>query len=144
MRGWAAAVVIALAGCEDDGDGDRRRRALREAEAEVDDLERRLREEKRRREHAQAIRPVRPPSTPVVTRASLIVIVTAQGTVLADGREVDDAQLDALLRSTAQHDHTTQVVIQAERGTPHGAVVKVMEKAKAAGLTRLAIGTQPP
>ena len=41
----------------------------------------------------------------------------------------------------SQRDKTTQVVLKADKGVAHGRVVNLMERAKEAGLTRLAIGT---
>ena len=52
-----------------------------------------------------------------------------------------DAEIDGLFRTAFARDKTTQVVLKADKGVAHGRVVNIMERAKAAGLTRLAIGT---
>lgn len=79
-----------------------------------------------------------------VTHASIVVMVPANGDPMIAGRAMSDPDLDNVFRAAFARDRTTQVVIQADRGASHGRVVAIMEKAKAAGLTRLAIGTTPP
>ncbi len=76
-----------------------------------------------------------------LSKASLILIIPVTGNVVADGVEIPDDKLDNMFRRAFLKDKTTQVVIQADKGVQHGRVVNVMERAKAAGLTRLAIGT---
>lgn len=76
-----------------------------------------------------------------VTRASLVLLIPVQGDIVVDGKTIADGDLDNLFRASFTKDKTTQVVLQADKGVPHGRVVNVMERAKAAGLTRLAIGT---
>ncbi|MBK9070557.1 MAG: hypothetical protein IPL79_06095 [Myxococcales bacterium] len=56
---------------------------------------------------------------------------------------VSDAELDAMLQAASVKDATTQVVLLADKGVPHGRVVGLMERPKAVGLTRLAIATSP-
>jgi biopolymer transport protein ExbD len=76
-----------------------------------------------------------------LTKKSLILVVPVQGEIHANGRPIADDQLDNLFRRAFLDDKATQVVIQADKGVQHGRVVNVMERAKQAGLTRLAIGT---
>ena len=52
-----------------------------------------------------------------------------------------DAELDNLFRAAFTRDKNTQVVLKADKGVAHGRVVNLMERAKHAGLTRLAIAT---
>jgi len=75
------------------------------------------------------------------TKASLVLLVPMQGDIVVMGRTVPDADIDNLFRSAFTKDKATQVVLQADKGVPHGRVVNIMERAKAAGLTRLAIAT---
>ena len=99
------------------------------------------------------------------------ILVTPEGEVRVDGERVALPALGAKLRETArqrtaEHRTTTgqrgmagqhgtdgqrgtggqhrdpQVLIRADRRVPHGVVVEVMEAARSAGLTRLAIMTQ--
>jgi biopolymer transport protein ExbD len=76
-----------------------------------------------------------------LNKKSLILIIPVQGNIAVNGTQVEDAQLDNMFRRAFLDDKNTQVVIQADKGVQHGRVVNVMERAKAAGLTRLAIGT---
>ena len=78
-----------------------------------------------------------------VNRESLVLLIPVQGEIMVSGRSIKDEDLDNLFRSAFTKDKSTQVVLQADKGVAHGRVVNVMERAKAAGLTKLAIGTSP-
>lgn len=78
-----------------------------------------------------------------VTHVSLVVVLPASGNAIISGRAMSDTELDDVFRAAFARDKTTQVVIQADQSVAHGRVVSIMEKAKTAGLTRLAIGTTP-
>jgi biopolymer transport protein ExbD len=75
------------------------------------------------------------------SKASLVLVVPLQGDVAVGGKIMRDDQLDALFQAAFQRDKSTQVVLKADKGVAHGRVVNLMERAKQAGLTRLAIGT---
>lgn len=75
------------------------------------------------------------------TKESLVLVVPIQGDVQVGGKAMKDADLDNLFRIAFTKDKSTQVVLKADKGVQHGKVVNLMERAKAAGLTRLAIGT---
>ncbi len=76
-----------------------------------------------------------------VSKASLVLVIPVTGDVAVGGKQMPDAQLDAIFQATFQRDKNTQVVLKADKGVAHGRVVNLMERAKQAGLTRLAIGT---
>ena len=76
-----------------------------------------------------------------VNKESLVLLIPVQGEIVVAGKAVVDDDLDNLFRAAFTKDKQTQVVLQADKGVAHGRVVNVMERAKAAGLTRLAIGT---
>jgi biopolymer transport protein ExbD len=76
-----------------------------------------------------------------LTKRSLILVIPVSGDIVINGKTVGEDQLDNLFRRAFLDDKQTQVVIQADKGVQHGRVVNVMERAKGAGLTRLAIGT---
>ncbi|KAB2911289.1 MAG: biopolymer transporter ExbD [Kofleriaceae bacterium] len=78
-----------------------------------------------------------------VKKESLILLIPVEGDIMVSGRVIKDDELDNLFLAAFTKDKATQVVLQADKGVPHGRVVNVMERAKAAGLTRLAIGTSP-
>jgi biopolymer transport protein ExbD len=78
-----------------------------------------------------------------VRKESLILLIPVDGDIMVSGRVIKDTDLDNLFLAAFTKDKQTQVVLQADKGVPHGRVVNVMERAKAAGLTKLAIGTSP-
>jgi biopolymer transport protein ExbD len=75
-------------------------------------------------------------------RKSLVVTIPVTGDLVINGAKISDADLDNLFRSAFTRDKNTQVVLKADSGVNHGRVVNVMERAKRAGLSRLAIGTR--
>jgi len=75
------------------------------------------------------------------SKASLVLVIPITGDVVVGGKPMKDTELDNLFRIAFQKDKTTQVVLKADKGVQHGRVVNLMERAKASGLTRLAIGT---
>jgi len=75
------------------------------------------------------------------SKASLVLVIPLSGDVAVGGKLMSDDKLDTLFQAAFQRDKTTQVVLKADKGVAHGRVVNIMERAKQAGLTRLAIGT---
>ena len=75
------------------------------------------------------------------SKQSLVLTVPLQGDIDVGGKRIPDTELDNLFRAAFARDKNTQVVLKADRGVQHGRVVNLMERAKQAGLTRLAIGT---
>ncbi len=75
------------------------------------------------------------------SKASLVLVIPIQGDINVGGHAVKDAELDGLFRTAFARDKSTTVVLKADKGIAHGRVVNIMERAKAAGLTKLAIGT---
>jgi biopolymer transport protein ExbD len=75
------------------------------------------------------------------SKASLVLVIPIDGDVVVGGKPMRDADLDPLFRAAFTRDKSTQVVLKADKGVQHGRVVNLMERAKQAGLTRLAIGT---
>ena len=75
------------------------------------------------------------------TKASLVLLVPINGDVNVGGKSIPDGEIDGLFRAAFASNKATQVVLKADKGVQHGRVVNLMERAKQAGLTRLAIGT---
>ena len=75
------------------------------------------------------------------TKTSLVLTIPVDGQVYVGGKLMTGPELDNLFRAAFARDKGTQVVLKADKGVQHGVVVNIMEKAKAAGLTKLAIGT---
>jgi biopolymer transport protein ExbD len=78
--------------------------------------------------------------TPATT--DLSVAVLADGRLVLAGDVVTQDELKKALTDAQQKNPSTLVVIQADEGVPHGKVVEVMELAKGAGLSQLAIGVR--
>jgi biopolymer transport protein ExbD len=76
------------------------------------------------------------------TAHDLAVAILVDGRAVVDGDVTPDEELKALFARTAKEAPRTQVILQADRGVPHGRVVEIMEMAKGAGLSRLAIATE--
>jgi biopolymer transport protein ExbD len=76
-----------------------------------------------------------------LTKKSLILVIPVSGDIVANGVSVKDDQLDNVFRRAFLEDKQTQVVLQADKAVQNGRMIEVMERAKGAGLTRLAIGT---
>jgi biopolymer transport protein ExbD len=75
------------------------------------------------------------------SKASLVIVIPLSGDVDVGGKRIADVDIENLFRAAFARDKNTQVVLKADKGVQHGRVVNLMERAKQAGLTRLAIGT---
>src|SRR5512138_505472 len=72
----------------------------------------------------------------------LTVAILADGRAVVAGSALDDAALRAAFDQAHARSAETVVLFQADEGVPHGRVVQVMELARQAGLSRLAIATR--
>jgi len=78
----------------------------------------------------------------IVREKEEIIIMMKQGNeVVVNNKSVSLEQLFLMLSQSAQKNKDALVIIQADEKVSHGNVVKVMDTAKRAGLTRLAIAT---
>ena len=78
----------------------------------------------------------------IVREKEEIIIVVKQGDeIFINNSAVSVEQLFLILSKLAQRNRETLIIIQADQEVSHGRVVKVMDTAKRAGLTRLAIAT---
>ena len=71
----------------------------------------------------------------------LAVAILADGRVVVCGKVVEEAELRGLLEKAHDQNADTLVLVQADAGVIHGRVVAVMDLARRAGLSRLAIAT---
>lgn len=69
--------------------------------------------------------------------------IDAKGSIYLEDQRMSLEDLDQRLRDAARVDRDAMVVIEADEETAHKFVVDVMDRAKAAGLHRLAIATRP-
>ncbi len=68
--------------------------------------------------------------------------VLADGRTVVAGKVLDDAALQSAFEAARARSAETIVMVQADEGVMHGRVVQVMEAARRAGLSRLAIATR--
>lgn len=73
----------------------------------------------------------------------LVVRLDAQQRAIIGGQPVDDTTLGDLFRMSFTDDPDTEVVVKAVRGTPNGTIVRVLDQAKAAGLTHVGVEVLP-
>lgn len=76
-------------------------------------------------------------------KKDLRVVITADGRLYLNEKAVGLSGLRDQFGKTARADRETQILIQADQRVPHGQVVEVMDLARNAGLSRMAIITQP-
>lgn len=76
-------------------------------------------------------------------KRDLRVVLTAKDELFLNEKPVDLASLGDQFKNAARSNRETQILIQADQRVPHGKVVEVMDLARGAGLSRLAIVTQP-
>ena len=74
-------------------------------------------------------------------RDELVIVMNKDNTIFVEGRIISSDNLTLLLTKAAQKSRDTLVIIQADQDVPHGSVVRMMDRAKKAGLKRLAIAT---
>ena len=74
-------------------------------------------------------------------REELIVVMDKDNNIFIDENTVSIDQLVTIFRNAAQKSKDTLVIIQADQEVAHGNVVRMMDRAKEAGLARLAIAT---
>jgi biopolymer transport protein ExbD len=70
------------------------------------------------------------------------VAILSDGRAVVGGKPLDDAALKQAFAEARARSEDTVVLFQADEGVPHGRVVQVMELARQAGLSRLAIATR--
>ncbi|HWV37064.1 MAG TPA: biopolymer transporter ExbD [Vulgatibacter sp.] len=75
--------------------------------------------------------------------ADTVAVILPDGRVVLGGEEIaDDVLEDAFREMRGRSNGASTLVVQADEGVHHGRVVAVMEKARAAGFTRLAVATR--
>jgi biopolymer transport protein ExbD len=72
----------------------------------------------------------------------LAVAILQDGQTILGGKRVSTEDLKGAFAAAHAKNPDTVVIVQADAGVPHGKVVDVMELAKGAGLSHLAIATR--
>jgi biopolymer transport protein ExbD len=75
-------------------------------------------------------------------RKDFRIVISAEGQIYANQKAIDVKTLSRELEKASQAGGDTQVLIQADQQVAHGKVVEVMDLARRAGLSRLAIVTR--
>jgi len=82
-------------------------------------------------------------STERVEKIEVFVNVTADGRIFFKDSEVTLEQLGILLSEEAKKSKEITLVIKGDEKALHGRIVKVMDKARNAGIEKIAIATMP-
>lgn len=75
---------------------------------------------------------------------SLVVAITKDGDVYIDGNQVDVQTVRPLVESLRAQDPESAVMVQADDASRTGALIKVMDQIRAAGVTNISVATQKP
>lgn len=76
------------------------------------------------------------------TQNDLAVAILQDGRTVIGGKVLTVDELKGAFNAAHEKNPDTIVIVQADAGVPHGKVVDVMELAKGAGLSHLAIATR--
>jgi len=74
-------------------------------------------------------------------REEVIIVMDKNDSIIINSNPVAIDQISSVLTESAQKNKDTLVIIQADQEVSHGKVVRMMDIAKRAGLTQLAIAT---
>ena len=72
----------------------------------------------------------------------LVVAIDEEGRIIFQHRQVSLDELQADLEGMTEKKQKSTIIVQADTKTQHGIVVQVMDAAKQAGFSRLAVATQ--
>ena len=79
----------------------------------------------------------------VRNKKDLTIVLSKDQAILLNQKPVSEATLQERLFEEAQLNPETMVIIRADQNSSHGFVVRIMDYARNAGLTKLAIATDP-
>jgi len=74
-------------------------------------------------------------------REEVIIVMDKNDSIFINSNPVSVDQISLVLSKSAQKNKDTLVIIQADQEVSHGKVVRMMDTAKRAGITQLAIAT---
>ena len=74
-------------------------------------------------------------------REEVIIVMDKNDSIFINSNPVAIEQISSVLTLSAQKNKDTLVIIQADQEVSHGKVVRMMDTAKRAGITQLAIAT---
>ena len=76
------------------------------------------------------------------TGTTLAVVLTRDGAIYLDGVRRSEEELAARTREAVVKDRDTRAIISADKASLHGAVVRVIDVVKGAGVSRFAINIE--
>ena len=76
-------------------------------------------------------------------KKDVTIVIGANHSLILNQKPVSEKELQTRLLAQAKENAQTLVIIQADQGVSHGEVVRIMDYAREAGLSRLAIATEP-
>ncbi|MGF1771932.1 ExbD/TolR family protein [Vibrio maritimus] len=76
--------------------------------------------------------------------AGIFVAITSSNDVYIDKRRVDVERVQATIEKLLLEQPNASMVIQADKHAFNGTVVEVMDSAKGAGVTKIALATESP
>lgn len=79
-------------------------------------------------------------ATTIKERKNLEIVITANGRVYFEKKEIKNVREEMV--KLFKEGKYKAVVVKADRGTPHGRVVEVLDAAKSAGFRKFAIATE--
>ncbi len=85
-------------------------------------------------------RPTAAPSIPHASAAPLLTL-HADGSLVADGRALDQRAIPAWIEQQRSQAEVTQVVLQANVNASTDDLVRVVDRIKSAGVTKVSVGT---
>jgi len=77
------------------------------------------------------------------TNKDLVVLIGKDGAYYVDNLRQTDDDLRTRLRRAAAANHDARVLIKGDRDVPYGRVMRAMDLARQAGLTRVVLPTDP-
>lgn len=80
----------------------------------------------------------------IAKKASLVITIPASGDVFVGARRVPDADLDKALAAVAERETETPIVVTADLSVSTARVLRLIMRARRAGLRDLAIESQRP
>jgi len=82
-------------------------------------------------------------STENMEKKQIIVSLTADGSIFYKEKNITPGELKTILETESRRNSNTMLIIKGDYSVAHGKVVEVMDLAKVAGISSLAIATQP-
>jgi len=74
---------------------------------------------------------------------TLSIVITEDGQLFLNGEKADEEAVKARCKTVAKLDDQAQAIIAADKGTPHGTVVRIIDLVRQNGVLKFAINIDP-